>query len=219
VLRNALNVAIGWDLVSRNVATLADPPKAELYTLTILTPEQAYQFLDAAKVDRLEALYWVVLSLGLREGEVLGLRWQDVDFNAGTVRVAVALQLINGKRALVKPKTQRSQRMLHVPPSLMTALHEHRARQLEERLIAGSQWNDHGLVFPTTIGTPMYPRNLIRAFHALLHRTGLLHMRFHDLRHSYATFSAIQGLIPRRQWRSWTCEHLDDPQYLYPRTG
>jgi integrase len=183
-------------LVPRNVATLVDAPKVEAYEPTLLTPAQAQQFLDAATSDRLEALYHVALSLGLREGETLGLRWQDVGLDAGTLRVAVALQPIHGKLVFVKPKTAKSQRTLPLPPPFVSILHQHKAWQLEERLLAGSSWREHDLVFPSRVGTPIHPSNLLRSFAALLKRAGLPRMRFHDLRHSCATFLALQGVPP-----------------------
>jgi integrase len=127
----------------------------------------------------------------------LGLRWQDVDLDAGTLRVAVALQNISGKLVLVKPKTAKSQRTLPLPPSLITALRQHKARLLQEQLLAGTRWKDHGLVFPTSVGTPISPRNLYRSFQALLDRAEVPRMRFHDLRHSCATLLAVQGVPPR----------------------
>ena len=99
--------------------------------------------------------------------------------------------------ALVAPKTVNSRRTLPLPPMLVSALRAHRARQLEERLCAGTRWQDHDLVFSTSIGTPINPPNLVRTFHRLLERAGLPPMRFHDLRHSCATLLAAQG-VPAR---------------------
>ncbi len=197
VLRNALNEAVKWGLVARNVAALIDPPKVERYGARVLTPAEAQQLLATATGDRLEALYRVALSLGLRRGEVLGLRWQDVDLVKGILRVAMALQRVNGELTLVPPKTTSSQRTLPLPPSLILTLRQHHMRQLQDRLLAGSRWHDHDLVFPTRIGTPISPRNLLRSFGALLQRAGLPHMRIHDLRHSCATLLAAQGVPPK----------------------
>lgn len=94
VLRQALNQALRWGLVARNVASLIEPPKAERFAIKPLSPAQAAHLLDAARGDRLEALYTVALTVGLRQGEALGLRWEDIDFGARTLRVAVALQAV-----------------------------------------------------------------------------------------------------------------------------
>jgi integrase len=197
VLRRALNQALKWGMVPRNVATLVDPPRSRTPRFTTLTPEQGRMLLDAARGDRLEALYRVALSLGLRQGEALGLRWEDVDLQAGTLRVAVALQRVDGKLQLVEPKTDRSRRTLFLPTALVNALKAHRTRQLQERLLAGDRWRDSGLVFTSRIGTPLEPRNVTRAYKALLTRAGLTDIRFHDLRHSCASLLVAQGLHPR----------------------
>ncbi len=139
----------------------------------------------------------MALAVGLRKGEALGLRWQDVNLDAGTLKVRVALQLIYGKLQLVQPKTARSRRTLALPQSSVVALRAHRARQLEERLLAGPRWKDSGLVFPSSVGTPMNPRNLNRHFERVLNKTGLPRKRFHDLRHTCATPLLAQDVHPR----------------------
>ncbi len=197
VLRRALGQALKWGLVARNVATLVDPPRSERHEMQALNPSQAGQFLEAARGDRLEALYRVALSLGLRQGEILGLRWEDVDFDAGTMRVRVQLQRIDGKPRLVDLKTVKSRRTVALPAALVMALKAHRMHQLEERLLAGGRWQDWGLVFTSTIGTPLDARNLTTRYKALLKRAGLPDVRFHDLRHSCASLLIAQGVPPR----------------------
>ena len=135
----------------------------------------------------------MVLALGLRQGEALGLRWTDVDLERGTLRVQKQLQRIDGKLQLTEPKTERSRRTIALPGFALDALRGHRVRQLEERLVAGEQWQDHGLVFPSTNGTPLDPRNMVRQVHELLDRAGLPRKRFHDLRHTCATLLLVQG--------------------------
>ncbi|HAF10377.1 MAG TPA: site-specific integrase [Chloroflexi bacterium] len=206
VLRAALNKAIRWNLVGRNAAALADPPRIQQYEAQYLTTEQARAFLDAAKGERLEALYSVALSLGLREGEALGLRWADVDFAARTVRVAKSLQRVPGAgMQLVEPKTKRSQRTLPMFDIVARALRAHRIRQTEERLFAGSAWVDTDLVFTTLEGRPLSPSHVISgSFHRVCRKAGVTYgtrdhsgLRFHDLRHSAASILLAQG-IPAR---------------------
>jgi integrase len=163
----------------------------------VLTPEQAGTFLKAIKEDRLQALYMAALSLGLRQGEALGLRWQDVDIDQRTLRINHALQRVDGEVRLVEPKTIRSRRTLPLPESVIQSLRSHRVRQKEERLKAGEHWQEGGFVFTTTIGTPLDPRNVLREYHAALKRTGLPRFRFHDLRHSCASLLLAQGVQPR----------------------
>src|SRR5207248_2376455 len=126
VLRRALGQALRWGLVSRNVATLVDPPHVERPELHALDPDQAGRLLAAVRGDRLEALYAVALALGLRQGEALGLRWQDIDLDAGTLSVRVALQRVRGDRPrLVEPKTRQSRRTLPLPAPIIPQLRAH----------------------------------------------------------------------------------------------
>ena len=194
ILRRVLGQAERWKLVPHNVAKLVTPPRVERPDIPILTLEQARQLLQAAKGERLEALFTVALTLGLLQGEALGLCWQDVDLETGELRVRVALQRVNGKLQLVEPKTLRGRRALPLPPSVVLALREHRRNQLEERLAAGPEWQDSGLVFTTTIGTPLDATNVVRRFRRVLTGAGLARMRYHDLRHACASLLLAQGV-------------------------
>jgi len=197
VLRRALNQALKWGAVTRNVAILVDPPRVEKHTISVLTPEQGQRLLTTAAGHRLEALYIVALLLGLREGEVLGLRWIDIDFTAHTLRVGQTVQRVSGRLLLAPPKTESSKRLLPLPMKVERALARHAERQEEERAAWGEGWNAAGLVFPSTAGTPIEPRNLVRHFKTLLQRADLPNIRFHDLRHGCATVLISQGVHPR----------------------
>ncbi len=194
ILRKALNQALKWGYVARNVATLVDPPKVKRHEITPLDASHAGRFLDAARDDRLRALFTVGVALGLRQGELLGLRWEDIDFATGTLTVRKQLQRIDGKPQLVDLKTERSRRTLPLPAVTASALRAHRARQVQDRLLAGSRWQDWGLVFASTIGTPLDPRNLTDRYKALLAQAGLPNIRFHDMRHSCASLLIAQGV-------------------------
>jgi len=196
-LRTALNQAVRWGLVPRNVAALVPGPRVERYDITPFTPEEARKFLLAIRGDRLEALYSVALTLGLRQGEALGLRWQDVDVELGYVRVHKQLQRVDSVLTLVEPKTSRSRRTLVLPASIVQALRSHRERQLREREAAGGKWQEHDLVFTTSLGRPLEGTTVTRQFHGHLERAGLAQRRFHDLRHSCATLLLVQGVSPR----------------------
>ncbi len=197
VLRKALGQALRWGLVGRNVAALVDPPRMQRAEIQPFTPEQARTFLPAVQGDRLEALYTVAVALGLRQGEALGLHWQDVDLEAGTLRVRVALQIIDKQPRFVEPKTVKSRRTIDLPPVTVAALRRHKARQLEERLRAGTAWQDWGLVFTTSIGTPLDGTNVRHYFARILKRAELPRIRFHDLRHTCASLLLAQGVHPR----------------------
>jgi integrase len=198
VLRAALNQALRWRLVQVNVATLVDPPRAERHEVHPLTPREARTLLDAAQGDRLAALYALALAVGLRQGEALGLHWEDVDLEAGNLRVRVALQRQDGRGLQsVEPKTARSRRGIVLPPYVVESLRAHRSRQVQERLLAGSRWQETGLVFTTAIGTPLDGGSVTHRFQRMLERAGLPRLRFHDLRHACASLLLAQGVHPR----------------------
>jgi integrase len=210
-LRRALNQAMRWQYVQRNVATLVDVPRhatavdeqnavsrTASFAIQPLDERQARALLDAVAGHRLEPLYRVALSLGLRRGEVLGLRWADVDLKRATLRITGSLQRIHGKLERTTTKTAASARSVDVPPVLLASLQRHREAQEQERQQADDRWRESGLVFTTNIGTPIEPRNLIRHFKAVLKKASLPQtIRFHDLRHSCATLLIAQGVHPR----------------------
>jgi integrase len=197
VLRTALSLAVRWELASRNVAKLVDKPRIERKPVNPLTPDEARRFLTAIRGHRLEALFSVALALGLRQGEALGLRWDDVDFEARTLRVNNQLQRIDHKLTLVPPKTAKSRRTLVMPPLIVDRLRDHEQQQVAEKIRAGSRWEETGLVFANRTGGPMQARHVIEQFHQALHLAGMRQIRFHDLRHSCATLLLVQGVSPR----------------------
>ncbi len=196
-LRSALNQAIKWQLVSRNVAQLVDGPRVEQFEIQPLSPDEARKFLASIEGDRLGALYSVALTMGLRQGEALGLRWQDVDLDLGYLRISKQLQRFNGKLHLVEPKTKRSRRSLAMPSAIAQRLSHHQSIQADERRSAGTRWIETGLVFTTPIGTGLEGTAITKDFHRKLAQAGIPQRRFHDLRHSCATLLLVQGVSPR----------------------
>ena len=201
VLRTALNVALRWGMVSRNAASLAEPPRVPEREVRALGVADARALLAAVEGDRLEALFTVALGVGLRQGEALGLRWgSDVDLEAGTLAVQRALQRVGGAWLFLEPKTARSRRTVTLPQPVVAALREHRGRQLQERLRAGAAWEGEkwgGLVFCGEIGEPLSGFHVSRRFRSLLALAGLPSMRYHELRHGAASLMAAQG-VPAR---------------------
>lgn len=194
VLRRALGQALKWGLVARNVATLVESPRVERPEVQFMLPDDACKFLKAIKGERLEALFSTALAMGLRQGEALGLRWEDVDFSAKVLRVRYSLQRIQGALQLTELKTRNSRRDLPLTDSIIACLRAHRSQQLQEKLAAGARWQESGLVFTTTIGTPIDARNVVRQYHALLEKAKLHRFRFHELRHSCASLLLAQGV-------------------------
>jgi integrase len=197
VLGRALRRAEQEGLVHRNAATLADGPRVPRREGRSLTADQARSLLVAIKGDRLAEGFGLQLTLGLRRGEVLGLRWSDIDLgDAPTVHVRQQLQRRDGEGlVLVELKTPQSRRDLALTAQMATALRSWRAAQTAERLQAGANWHDSGgLVFTTPIGTPVDPDNYRHRFSALTTKCGLGHWSTHELRHSAGSLLFAAGV-------------------------
>ncbi|MCZ7415300.1 tyrosine-type recombinase/integrase [Streptomyces sp. WMMC897] len=195
VLRNALQNAVREELVMRNVAQLVQVPTPTYDTGKGLSVAQARLLLKEAAEDRLYALYVLALVMGMRRGELLGLRWAAVDLERGSLIVERSLQRVDGTLTLVQPKTLSSVRTIPLPTLVVRALTEHRERQAQERAAAGDTWTETGLVFTSRVGTPIEPDNLRRSWHPIRRRLGL-ELRFHDLRHSCVTLLLDLGVPP-----------------------
>jgi integrase len=198
VMHRALKQAVRWGLVPRNVSEAVDPPRAHRKEMCPLSPEQARAFLEAARGDHLEALYVVALHCGLRQGELFGLRWGDVDLEAGILRVNRSLSRTKDGPAFTVPKTTKSRRTVQLTNGAIEALKRHSERQAEEMVRADALYADQGLVFASEIGTPLNRHNVNgRSFKPLLVRAGLPNIRFHDLRHTCATLLLGKGVHPK----------------------
>ncbi len=198
ILSRALKVALQRGRVRRNVATLVEPPSVHREEVRPLSAEQARAILFAAHGQRNAARWSVALALGLRQGEALGLGWDAVDLEAGTLTVRQALQRrAGGGLVLVPPKSRAGRRVVPMPAQLVDALRSHRAAQAAERLVAGSMWADSGMVFATVVGKPLDPRADHRQWQALLRSAGVPPARLHDARHTAATLLLTQG-VPAR---------------------
>lgn len=197
VLRNALQAAVREELIQRNVAKLVQISGPTYEVKRGLTIDQARKLLVAARLDRsLYALYVLALYLGLRRGELLGLRWEDVDLDAGSLEVRRTLQRVGGELHAVTPKTRTSRRTVPLIGLCIEALADHREHQKEEARQAGKNWRQTGYVFTTVIGTPLEPDNLRRSWYPLRDAVGLPGTRFHDLRHSCVTLLLDLGVPP-----------------------
>jgi integrase len=200
VLRKALKQAVLDGLIPRNVCEAVKPPKVERNEIAPLDRDQAKALLEAASSseDRLEALYVLAVHAGMRQGELLGLKWDDVDLEAGVLRLRRALVREGGRVKLEDLKTAKSRRSVRLTSAAAETLRDHLERQLEEMERIGSLYQPGGLVFATESGTLINPSNLRNcSFKPLLKRAGLPDICFHDLRHTCATLLLSQGTHPK----------------------
>lgn len=187
LIHKALDQALKWGLVNQNVSDLVTSPKPDKRIPPTLTKDQVIKFLGVAKKDRLYALYVLAITTGMRQGELLGLRWGDVDLDKALIQVKHTTQTL-WKKGIVftEPKTEKSKRSITIPEIAVEALKNHPKIESE-----------HDLVFPTSEGTPIRGGNLLKYFKRLLERAGLPQMRFHDLRHTSATLLLTAGVHPK----------------------
>lgn len=203
VLHKALKSAVRWGLIARNVCDLVDPPRREDFEGHSLTVEQARKLLDVVRGHRLEALFVLALATGMRRGELMGLKWQDISFGKGELQIRRVLSRIPTKLSgkgyeEAEPKTRGSRRKVVIAPFALEALRQHQAQQAEARAKAGEVWQDHDYVFCTSIGTHLNPtRDILDQLKKLLQKAGLPDIRFHDLRHSTASLLFSEGIHPK----------------------
>ena len=196
-LNKALKQAVADGMIPRNAASSVKAPKPKKEEVRPLDREQVRAFFDAVSGERLEPLYVLAVTAGLRKGELLGLKWEDLDPEAGTLQVRRSLSQARSGRIFEAPKGGKG-RSIRLTRRAVSALREHRRRQLEERIKLAGLWQENGLVFPSQVGTPLGERNLSRSFKRHLERAGLPRIfRFHDLRHTCATLLAKQGVNPK----------------------
>ncbi len=201
VLVMVLDQAERRDIVAKNVAKQTETPAGYEKARRSLTEEQARKLIEAVRGARLGAAYLVALMLGLRPGETLGLRWDDLDLDDGWVRVAQQLVVEGGSKATGQrrrlvfrdPKSE-SRRTIEAPDAVVAVLRVRRRAQLEERMKAGPAWVENGLVFTTEIGTPIDPRNYRRGFSKATTDAGLGHWHPHELRHSTVSLLSAAGV-------------------------
>ena len=204
VLHLALDTAVKWDIIPRNVCDLVSPPRRQRFEIQPLSTEQAEKLISTVRGHRWEALFILALVTGLRRGEILGLKWQDIDFVSGTLHVRRILSRVPTKTpgrthvyVEAEPKTKQSRRSVTIAPFALVVLIKHQERQEKDKLKAGKAWQEHDYVFCTSIGTCLNPNNVVAELKKLLKKAELPNIRFHDLRHSAATLLLLLSVHPK----------------------
>ena len=198
VLREALHHAIQWQLISVNPADSVKPPHPQRQEMQVLSLDECVKLLELAETGPYHALIYMALSTGARIGELLALRWRDIDFDAEVMRITRTSYRLSGHGIVFSaPKTPRAVRPVALSPDTLAILRQHRRTQVETRLAVGPMYEDHDLVFAWATGNPLDRGAVRRAFARLLARAGLPHVRLHDLRHSAGTLMLAAGVNPK----------------------
>ena len=197
LLHRALTDAVRKSLVPRNVADASDPPKlnrADREEMKTWTPEQLREFFAGIATHRLAAAYILAATTGMRRGEVLGVRWRDIDFKARRLHVQQTVLTVEYQIIIGRPKTLRGERKIALDDQTIQVLQSHRAAQRREKQLLGDGYQDHGLVFAREDGTPVHPDYFSQTFDRTVRRLGLPKIRLHDLRHTHATLGLAAGV-------------------------
>jgi integrase len=194
VLHHALEDAVRMNLVPRNVSSLTKPPRVATHEMKVYSPEEVDTLLAVAKGHRLEAMFALAVSTGMREGEIIALKWPDVDLAKGALRVRRGRQRTLKGYIDGNPKTDSGRRTIRLTRTATDALRSHRTRQLQERLRLGEAWEDRDLVFPSEVGRSLDGPNVLKTYYRVIKKAGLPRIRFHDLRHTAATLLLLQGV-------------------------
>jgi integrase len=195
VLHRALEKAVRYQLILSNPTHGAALPKESQGEMRILEPDQVSQFLIAAKGSRFEALYYLAITTGMRQGELFGLKWTDLQWQSGKLHIQRQVQNVPGVGwAFVEPKTRSGRRTIHLSENVLQVLREHKQSQEILKQFAGEHWQENNLIFPSKVGTPFDRSNLRADFNRILDQAGLPRIRFHDLRHTAASILLNQGV-------------------------
>lgn len=197
-LHRALKDAVRWNQLTRNPADGADPPRnAQEQEMKVWSVMELKKFLAAERGSRLYPLWLTLATTGMRRGEVLGLRWEDVDLAAPTISIRQTRVMLGYEPLTSTPKTRRGKRLMALDPGTASALRENSRRQEEELLEAGPAGNHSGYVFTRPDGEPYHPEKVSKLFRKAARNAGLPPIRLHDLRHTYATLALSAGVHPK----------------------
>ena len=195
VLRKALSDAERLGLVHRNAAAAARGPSVERPEFIVWSSDELKQFFGAAESNRLYGAFVLLATTGMRRGEVLGVRWKDIDLDSGQLAIVQTVTNVDGRLTISTPKTTRSRRVIYLDETTVAVLRQHRKQQLEEQLAAGPDWDGSSdLAFTDEIGRPVRPEWFSKEFGRIVEASGVPRIRLHDVRHTYATLALKAGV-------------------------
>lgn len=197
ILSEALSHAVKMGLLVRNVAEAVDPPRPKRKSMTTLAAGDVARFLQASQKTPYHVLFCTALFTGMRLGELLALRWSDVDLDISSLSIVRALYKRHGVCRMIEPKSTYSRRSIALSPVLASLLRRHRAEQQAERILLGNPVKDGDLVFAHPDGSPLDPGTVTHTFTKVIAEAGLHRLRFHDLRHTHATLMLKAGVHPK----------------------
>jgi integrase len=197
VLRQALKKAVRERLLVWNPTDAVDPPRRAHHEMPTLDEDQTLQLLKAAASSRVSIPVLLALTTGMRRGEILALRWKDVDLDAKSLSVQRTLEQAGSSLSFKQPKTRKARRVVALPKIAVRVLRQHRSRQSEHKLLLGKAYEDNDLICPRPDGRPYAPNSFSSTFRKMLRQTTLPPIRFHDLRHTHATLLLRQGIHPK----------------------
>ena len=197
VLRKVLNDAVAWELMDRNPVLRVKAPRVESTEMRTWSSQDARRFLDRTADDRLHSLWVLAITTGMRRGELAGLRWIDIDLDAGFIALRNTRVAVQHAVHEYEPKSRTSRRSVAIDALVVTVLRGHRRRQLEERLAWGVAYHDSGYVFTNEDGRPLHPNRITLLFRRNREELGLPAVRLHDLRHTSASLMLTAGVHPK----------------------
>ena len=198
VLHRSLNLAVKWELLGRNPADAVTRPRIRRREMKTLDDTQVRSLIMVSKGTKYETLFWLAVNTGLREGELIGLKWSDLDWKTQKLQIQRQVQRTKDQGLMFcEPKSASGRRVVFLGKTTIEMLRKHFELQQIERQFAGAKWKENDLVFPTSVGTPMEPSNLLKHFKDYLKLANLPDIRFHDLRHTAASLMLLKGIHPK----------------------
>ena len=197
VLSQALKQAVRWQIIARNPCDAIDAPRPQRQEMTIVSDDEAARLLDAIAQTRMHLPVLLAVTTGMRRGEILGMRWRDVELDGAALSVSQTLEHTKDGLKFAPPKTARSRRRISLPALTFEALRRHKARQARELLALGVRKGDDGLVVCRRDGEPIRPRSITREFTRLVARADVPRVRFHDLRHTHISHLLLSCVHPK----------------------